>query len=259
MRRIAIVSAMHQELAALLGRMPDEAPRVLAGRRFWIGHLDGHEVVAVLSGVGKVAAATTATLLAGELGVERAIFTGTAGGLHARARVGDVVVAEALLQHDMDASPLFPRHEVPFYGIDRFATDAAMSAALAEAARTVLAAALQRRGGEAGEGLDAALLAAFGIDAPQVHAGLVLSGDRFVATAAESEALRQRLPDALAVEMEGAALAQVCFDFGLPFAVVRTVSDRADDAAHVDFMRFVDSVASRYTVEIVRRFLRDFA
>ena len=230
-----------------------------AGRKFWIGHLDGHEVVAVLSGVGKVAAATTATLLAGELGVERAIFTGTAGGLHARARVGDVVVAEALLQHDMDASPLFPRHEVPFYGTDRFATDAAMSAALAEAARAVLDAALQRSDGDAGEGLDAARLAAFGIDAPQVHAGLVLSGDRFVATAGESEALRRRLPEALAVEMEGAALAQVCFDFGLPFAVVRTVSDRADDSAHVDFMRFVDSVASRYTVEIVRRFLRDFA
>ena len=261
MRRIAIVSAMHQELAALLGRMPDEAPRVRAGRKFWIGHLDGHEVVAVLSGVGKVAAATTATLLAGELGVERAIFTGTAGGLHERARVGDVVVAEALLQHDMDASPLFPRHEVPFYGTDRFATDAAMSAALAEAARVVLDAALQRSDsdGDAGEGLDAARLAAFGIAAPTVHAGLVLSGDRFVATAGESEALRRRLPDALAVEMEGAALAQVCFDFGLPFAVVRTVSDRADDAAHVDFMRFVDSVASRYTVEIVRRFLRDFA
>ena len=94
---------------------------------------------------------------------------------------------------------------------------------------------------------------------PRVHRGLVLSGDRFVATAAESEALRQRLPEALAVEMEGAALAQVAFDFGLPFAVVRTVSDRADDAAHVDFMRFVDSVASRYTLAIVRRFLRDFA
>jgi nucleoside phosphorylase len=115
MRRIAIVSAVHQELGALLAAMPDEAPQLRAGRKFWIGHLDGHEVVAVLSGVGKVAAATTATLLAGEFGVERAIFTGTAGGLHPEARVGDVVVADALLQHDMDASPLFPRHEVPFY------------------------------------------------------------------------------------------------------------------------------------------------
>src|SRR6185295_14436438 len=110
--------------------------------------------------------------------------------------------------------------------------------------------------GDAAESLDAAALASFGIASPRLHRGLVLSGDRFVATAAESEALRQRLPEALAVEMEGAALAQVAYDFGLPFAVVRTVSDRADDAAHVDFMRFVDSIASRYTLAIVRRFLR---
>ena len=259
MSRIAVVSAMRQELAALLRRMPDEVPVVRAGRAFQVGHLDGHEVVAVLSGVGKVAAATTATLLAGEFGVERALFTGTAGGLHASARVGDVVVAEALLQHDMDASPLFPRYELPFYGKDRFHADAAMSAALAEAARAVLDAAVQRRGDEAHEGLDAERLAAFGIATPAVHSGLVVSGDRFVATGAESDDLRARLPEALAVEMEGAALAQVCHDFAVPFAVVRTVSDRADDAAHVDFMRFVDDVASRYTLEIVRRFLRDFA
>ncbi|MEO8524775.1 MAG: 5'-methylthioadenosine/adenosylhomocysteine nucleosidase [Caldimonas sp.] len=259
MSRIAIVSAMHQELAALLRLMPDKVPVVRAGRAFRVGHLDGHEVVAVLSGIGKVAAATTATLLAGEFGVERAVFTGTAGGLHERARVGDVVVADALLQHDMDASPLFPRYEVPLYGKDRFSADRAMSAALADAARSVLGAAIHHHDVDAGDGLDAALLGSFGITAPEVHAGLIVSGDRFVATAAENADLRERLPEALAVEMEGAALAQVCHDFDLPFAVVRTVSDRADDSAHVDFMRFVDDVASRYTLAIVRRFLRDFA
>lgn len=259
MSRIAVVSAMRQELATLLREMPDEVPVVRAGRAFQIGHLDGHEVVAVLSGVGKVAAATTATLLASEFGVERALFTGTAGGLHETARVGDVVVANALLQHDMDASPLFPRYELPFYGKDRFVADAAMSASLVKAAGAVLDAAMQRHDGAAHTGLDAGRLGAFGVTSPRVHSGLVISGDRFVATAAENADLRARLPDALAVEMEGAALAQVCHDFAIPFAVVRTVSDRADDAAHVDFMRFVDDVASRYTLEIVRRFLRDFA
>jgi adenosylhomocysteine nucleosidase len=258
MSRIAIVSAMHDELSALLGQMPDQAPVVRAGREFRVGHLDGHEVVAVLSGIGKVAAATTATLLAGEFGVERAVFTGTAGGLHERARVGDVVVAEALLQHDMDASPLFPRYEVPLYGLARFATDPAMSAALAAAAREMLAEASMRTPAAAGAGLHAALLAGYGIVAPQVHSGLVVSGDRFVATVEGNADLRDRLPEALAVEMEGAALGQVCHDFGLPFAVVRTVSDRADDSAHVDFNRFVGAVASRYTLEIVRRFLRGY-
>ncbi|MBX3622188.1 MAG: 5'-methylthioadenosine/S-adenosylhomocysteine nucleosidase, partial [Rhizobacter sp.] len=134
MSRLAIVGAMHDELRALLDAMPDEAPVRRAGREFWVGHLEGHEVVVVLSGIGKVAAATTATLLLAEFAVERIVFTGTAGGLAPGVQVGDVVVADALLQHDMDASPLFPRYEVPLYGRARFATDATMSQALAEAA-----------------------------------------------------------------------------------------------------------------------------
>ena len=254
--RIAIVAAMHEELVALLEAMPYEAAVRRAGRDFWVGRLEGHEVVAVLARIGKVAAATTATLLAAEFAVDFAVFIGTAGGLHERARVGDVVVAEALMQHDLDASPIFPRYEVPLYGVDRFPSDRKLSAALAEAARAVLDAALRGTGDVVG--LDAEFLLACGIDSPRVHTGLVVSGDRFVANAAESRDLRLRLPDALAVEMEGAALAQVCHDFGIPFAVVRTISDRADDSAHLDFRRFSGSLASRYALAIVRRFLAEF-
>ncbi len=258
MSRIAIAAALQEELGALLAAMPDERPVRLAGREFWVGHLDGQDVVIALSRVGKVAAAMTATLLVHEFGAEHAIFTGTAGGLHERARVGDVVVASALLQHDMDASPLFPRHEVPLYGTDRFHCDAALSDALAVAARAVLEDATR---GAQDRPPDALSLSAddlrpFAITSPRVHTGLVVSGDCFVASAEACGALRARLPEALAVEMEGAALAQVCHDLGIPCAVVRTISDRADHTATVDFTRFVESVASRYTVAIVRRFLR---
>jgi adenosylhomocysteine nucleosidase len=250
MPRVAIVGAMQQELHALLQAMPDEAPRRRAGREFWVGHLDGCDVVVVLSGIGKVAAATTAALLLAEFDdIDRVVFTGTAGGLRAGVEVGDIVVADALLQHDMDASPLFPRHEVPLYGTDRFRTDVALSDALADAARRTL-------DGFAGA---AAIGAAGGSSRrpPAVHRGLVVSGDRFVSERAENDALCRRLPDALAVEMEGAAVAQVCQDFGVPFGVVRTVSDRADDAAHVDFTSFVEQVASRYTLAIVEQWLAE--
>ena len=246
-RPLGLVSALPQELASVLALMPDEAADEVASRRFWRGHLGGRPVVAVLSGIGKVAAATTATLLAERFDVAGVVFTGVAGGLSAGVAVGDVVVAETCLQHDMDASPLFPRHEVPGYGCDRFPTDAGLSGALLNAARTELAAP------EAF--LSAADRAEFGLAQPRAHAGLLISGDRFVATAAESAALRARLPDALAVDMESAALAQVCHDFGLPLAVIRTVSDRADDSAHVDFPRFLDAVASRYSARIVARAL----
>jgi adenosylhomocysteine nucleosidase len=95
--------------------------------------------------------------------------------------------------------------------------------------------------------IDMDTLHALHVRSPKVHSGLVLSGDRFVSTSSESQALQQRLPLALAVEMEGAAVAQVCHDYEVPFAAVRTISDRADDAATTDFSRFIQEVASRYT------------
>ena len=247
MARIALVSAMHEELAAVLSRMPDEQKTVVAGREFWIGHWHGHEVVAVLSRIGKVAAATTTTLLMERFDVDRVIFTGTAGGLSAQARVGDVVVAHAFLQHDMDASPLFPRHEVPLTGMTRFPTDAKLTAVLAQAAPLALQDLLHQVPREQWLDID--------LPAARVHQGLIVSGDRFVATGDESEALQRDLPDALCVEMEGAAVAQVCHDYGVPLAAVRTISDRADDAAHVDFMRFIRHIASHYSAAVLDRSL----
>ncbi len=215
----------------MLELLPDERKELVAGRAFWRGHLQGHDVVAVLSRIGKVAAATTATLLIERFGVKRIVFTGVAGGLGEGVNVGDVVVADSFLQHDLDASPVFPRYEVPLYGVSRFATDPALSAMLASAALMAL-------------------------PGTAVHEGLIISGDRFVATTAESFALQAALPDALAVEMEGAAVAQVCHDYGVPFAAVRTISDRADDQAHGDFTRFVEEVASRHSALLVDALLK---
>jgi adenosylhomocysteine nucleosidase len=230
--RTAIVSAMHEELSAVLDLMPDEHKQVVAGREFWVGHLHGQDVVAVLSRIGKVAAATTAAVLIDRFQVDRIVFTGVAGGLAPGVNRGDVVIADAFMQHDLDASPIFPKYEVPLYGLDRFATDVALTADLAAAARRAL-------------------------PGTPLHRGLVVSGDRFVSTTAESRALQAALPEALAVEMEGAAIAQVCHDFSIPFAAVRTVSDRADDEAHGDFVRFIREVASRHSAAIVQALLSE--
>jgi len=158
-----------------------------------------------------------------------------------------VVVASACLQHDMDASPLFARHQVPLYGLDRFACDARMSALLVQAANDVLR--------QAPTHVGSAVVARWGLDRARVHQGLVVSGDRFVSSQHESLALRQDLPQALAVEMECAAVAQVCHDFGVRFAAVRTISDRADASAATDFNRFLTEVASPYSAAIVTQCL----
>ena len=240
---LAIVSAMDEELRALLPELRSATRVRLAGRTFHCGHIRGHPAVLVLSGIGKVAAATTAALLIHEFEAPVLVFTGVAGGLHRDVNVGDVVVAHQLLQHDMDASPLFPRFEVPLTGRSHFAADPVLADALSAAARRCLDRA------EALIGADR--LRGFGIGEALLHEGLVVSGDRFVASQAHGAELRALLPEALAVEMEGAAVAQVCADFGVRFAVMRVISDRADDSAHVDFSRFVADVASTYTHAII--------
>ena len=247
MPRLALVSAMHEELAAVLARMPDEQKTTVAGREFWVGHWHGHDVVAVLSRIGKVAAATTATTLIERFGVTRLVFTGVAGGLAPHVQVGDVVVARDFIQHDMDASPLFPRHQVPLTGMTRFPADVALTDALAAAAPLALQDMLAS--------LPQADWLSLDLAKAQVHQGLVASGDRFVSQTSESQALQRDLPEALAVEMECAAMAQVCHDYGVPLAAVRIISDRADDAAHVDFPKFIQTIASRYSVAVLDRLL----
>jgi adenosylhomocysteine nucleosidase len=244
---IAIVSALHYELSKLLELMPDEHKQVRAGREFWLGHLHGHDVVVVLSGIGKVAAATTATILIEYFKVDRIVFTGVAGGLGKNVKIGDVVVADSFMQHDMDASPVFPRYELPGYGTSTLSADEALKAELMQACQHVIA--------HLPTTLEDATIQAYGLHQPQVHTGLVISGDRFVSTSAEAKQLQHDLPQALAVEMEGAAFAQVCHDYKVPFASVRTISDKADDAATIDFTRFLAEIASHYSALIVDRWL----
>ena len=246
--RIAIISALHEELAELLALMPDENRITVAGRQFWRGHLHGHEVIAVLSGIGKVAAATTTTVLLERFRPQQLIFTGVAGGVGEGVAVGDIVVGSRYLQHDMDASPLFPRHEMPGYGLSRFPADSQLLRVLQQAAADAVAWLPGR--------LDAATRTAFGLQAPRVHSGKIITGDRFVATDAESRALRTELREALAVDMESGAVAQVCHDYSIPFCAVRTISDRADDAAHVDFPAFLQQVARHYSGRMLETALR---
>ena len=240
MTHTAILSALAEEQQGLLALLQQAEKASHAGREFWRGQLHGQAVVLALSRIGKVAAATTATALIERFQVRRIVFTGVAGGLAAGVQVGDVVVANEFLQHDLDASPIFPRYQVPLYGQSRFACDAALTALLLQASQAVLSGPAPWPGASA-------------------HLGLIASGDRFVSGAQESLALRAALDGAghpvLAVEMEGAAVAQVCFDYGVAFAAVRTISDRADDQAHLDFPLFVKDVASRYARSVLQHFL----
>lgn len=241
---------MHEEVADIIAAMqglPGYTCSRIGMRDYHVGDYQQQPCVVVLARIGKVAAAVTAVTLIRQFDVEELIFTGLAGALAPRCRIGDIVIASGLAQHDLDARPFFPRHEVPLLGRTEFTTEARLCSELAGAAMQFLytsAASAAMR--------DAA--AVFGIADPSVHHGLILSGDQFVGDATTAADLLVRFPQALAVEMEGAAVAQVCHEHGVACAILRTVSDRADGDAHVDFGSFLATVASTYSHGILRQF-----
>jgi adenosylhomocysteine nucleosidase len=245
--RLGIISALHEEQQGLVEAMERPYKLIHGMRDYCVGRLWEIDAVCVLSRIGKVAAAMTATTLVEKFGVTHILFTGVAGSGDASIRVGDIVVAESLVQHDMDASPLFPRYEVPLTGLSHFASDRQLALELANAAQSFLE-------NDFIDAIDAQERAAFGLETPRVHRGLVGSGDQFVSDRERIHGLSKALPGLLAVEMEGAAVAQVCFELGVPYGVIRTISDNANENAATDFMRFVKSVAARYAFYIVKRY-----
>jgi adenosylhomocysteine nucleosidase len=249
-RLLGIMAALPQELGELVSSMrtSGELRTVTLGQReYHVGTAFDVPCVVTLARIGKVAAAATASALIHVFGVDAILFTGVAGGVRADVRVGDIVVGDTLVQHDLDASPLFPRFEVPLLGMAHFAGDAGLGDALAAACEAFLA------------DESSVLQARFGVQPPRLHRGLIASGDQFIASHEAVNALRLALPDALAVEMEGAALAQVCHEHGVRCAVVRTISDSADAEAPESFLDFLHALGGTYSTGILKRFLMAMA
>ena len=244
--RLGIISALQEEQAGLITQMHD--PKIFTrGKRDYIqGNLWGIDCVCVLSRLGKVASAATAAMLIERFDVSHLLFTGVAGSADPGVRVGDIVIASELVQHDMDTRPLFPRFEIPLTGLSRFASDANTNLFLLEAAGNFLDQDLLTEISEENR-------VTFNLHQPRIHQGLIASGDEFIASVTRLQELRQHFPDLLAVEMEGAAVAQVCHEFGVPFSVIRTISDNANEDSAVDFLAFIRHVASVYAFHTMRR------
>lgn len=249
--KLGIMGAMPEEIARFEREMTLERTERHGMREYHIGRLCGHEVVVVFSRIGKVAAASTATTLLERFGVEGIIFTGVAGGVDPQLNVGDVVVADALVQHDMDASrlPWFARFEIPLLGVTRFPVETFWVDAARMAAETYLKTRFPAE-------VAAADCRALGIECPKAVVGMVASGDQFLADAEAGEALRTVLPDLSCVEMEGAAVAQVAHEHGIPCVVIRSISDKANHDAATDFSAYVSKIATPMSCGIVVNLLQ---
>lgn len=244
---IGIMGAMPEEIDSIVGQMQHVQQHSAGMRTYYSGTLYDREAVVVFSRWGKVAAATTALHLIHQYQVKQLLFTGVAGAVSPLLSIGDVVIGHRLYQHDMDARPLMQRFEIPLLGKTYFETDQVHRVQAFERVSNLLNI----------EQLQASLnietLNKYGITAPTAHLGDIASGDKFFSLPQHKTELLEHLPDVLCVEMEGAAVAQVCHEYGLPFNIIRIISDVADDNSHIDFPAFISQVAGPYSAAIVRQ------
>lgn len=223
--RIAIMGALDEEVQELLNHLSDRTEKKWKGITFHEGILFGKEVVIVKCGVGKIFAALTTQKLIEFYEPEALIFTGVAGALNPNYEIGDIVLANDCVQHDLDATGIgIPRGKVPFTEFHFFEC----SKELIQKAQSTPT-------------------------HHTIHTGRILTGDQFLTTSSELEYLTSELYGD-AVEMEGAAVGFVCTFNDVPFLIIRTISDKADHSATIDFTEFVEEV-SKNSLELIKHLL----
>ena len=219
MKKLGIIGAMTQEVETLLGHMENQTVATWAGSTFYEGKLSGLDVVVVQCGIGKVNAALCAQILCDRYAVTHIVNTGIAGSLSAELDIGDLVVSKDAMYHDFDCCAFgYPAGKVPGMDVVAFPADEMMTA-------LAFAAAERENPGH-------------------TRMGRVASGDQFVADPELKNKIIS-LTGALCTEMEGAAIAQTAYRNGVPFVILRAISDKADDSAEMDYPTFERLAAYR--------------
>ncbi|WP_102274479.1 5'-methylthioadenosine/S-adenosylhomocysteine nucleosidase [Cytobacillus massiliigabonensis] len=215
--KIAIIGAMEEEVTLLREKMDEKTQVVIAGCEYTSGKMDGAEVVLLRSGIGKVNAALSTAILLERYKPDYVINTGSAGGFNPQLNVGDVVISTEVRHHDVDVTVFgYEYGQVPQLP-PAFEADSRLIQVAEECAKE--------------------------IKDIQVVRGLIATGDSFMNDPARVEFIRDKFTDLQAVEMEAAAIAQVSYQFGTPFVVIRSLSDIAGKESNVSFDQFLEKAA----------------
>ncbi|HFU4001207.1 TPA: 5'-methylthioadenosine/adenosylhomocysteine nucleosidase [Streptococcus suis] len=216
--KFGIIAAMPQELKILVEQLQDKVESNVLGRTYYQGQIGQHEVVLVQSGIGKVMSAMCVAILAERFEVDAIVNTGSAGAVADGIAIGDVVVATHLAYHDVDVTAFGYAYgqmagQELYYPADQALLEK-LTSVLAEQEMTS-------------------------------HQGLIVTGDSFIAGQDKIAKIKQHFPEVLAVEMEGAAIAQAAVNTGKPFLVIRAMSDTAQGDANITFDEFIIQAGER--------------
>ena len=227
---IGIIAAMDSEISAIKNEMTDKTTETVSGIEFVKGKLCGKDAVVAKCGIGKVFAAICAQTMILKYSPRLVINTGVGGTLSDKLNIGDIAVAANVVQHDMDTSPLGdPVGLVSGINIVHFPADARAAELISAAADSL------------------------GINNAR---GTIASGDQFIASREKKNYIKDNF-GAVACEMEGAAIGHVCYVNDIPFAVIRAISDSADDSSHMDYGEFLKIAAER-SFRVVTRFVKEY-
>lgn len=223
--KLGIICAMEEELRTLVENLDNASKITRHGYVFHTGSIGRHEVVLVQSGIGKVMSAMAVTLLVEVFSVDGIINTGSAGAVNHELKIGDVVVADKLAYHDVDVTAFGyafgQMAQQPLY----FESSKYFVSELKKA-----------------------------IENPVV--GLITSSDSFISSDGRIVEIKKHFPDVLAVEMEGASIAQAATALKKPFVIIRAMSDTASHDANVKFDEFIIE-AGRKSAQTLMNFLNN--
>lgn len=223
---LGIIGAMNEEVAKLKEQMTEVQVHKKANMEFVQGVMEGKQVVVVRSGIGKVNAGICAQILVDDYRVDGIINTGIAGSLRAEINIGDIVISTDAVQHDMDAVAFgYPLGQIPRMDVFSFEADKELAKLAEDCCHRVI---------------------------PQVGIfhGRVASGDAFIASHERKTKIVNEF-DAFCCEMEGAAIAQAAYLNGIPFLIIRAISDKADDSASMDYPAF-EAMAIENSVKLIK-------
>ena len=227
---LGIIGAMDEEVAKIKERLENVEVQTFGGMDFYKGNFEGKSVVVVRSGIGKVNAAVCTQILADRYQVSGIVNTGIAGSLMAKIDIGDIVLSTDALQHDMDATNFgYPAGQIPRMDVLSFPADPKLLALAKECCGRVN---------------------------PEIHTyeGRVVSGDQFISDQKKKDWLIETL-HGYCTEMEGAAIAQAAYLNGIPFLIIRAISDKADNSANVDYPTF-EAQAIIHSVNLMLEMIR---
>jgi len=239
---VGIMGALDVELESIDDDMMVETVDTIGKKTYKIGKIFDSPCVLAQAGIGKVASAQTAQTLITQHGVDIIIFTGVAGGINPRLDVGDIIISKDVIQHDF--GQVWPDSFVAFDTLG-FCADSSLIRLALDAAEKIEFVPVSAKSGTHGK-------------MPRVILGRIATGDQFISSEAKRQWI-EKIFNADCVEMEGAAVAQICAAYDIPFLIIRSLSDLANEAADVDFRTFVLQAAqnsSNLVKEILRQLKR---